>query len=141
MSVKLQIDGLSEFREALRQLPYELREEAGAIVLAIAEQAGQQIPAAYPQGPTGNLKRRVTVTKEPSSAFGVRAVVKSRAPHASIFEFGTGPRQNRAGANRGVMPPAPHDQAFIPIAIQARRRMVQALIQMLQRAGLVVTQS
>lgn len=141
MSVKLQIDGLTEFREALRQLPQELTAEAGAIVLAIAEEAGQQIQAAYPQGPTGNLKRRVTVTKEPSSAFGVRATVRSRAPHASIFEKGTGQRQTRTGANRGRMPVAPPNEQMIPIAIRARRRMVLALIQMLQRAGLVVTQS
>lgn len=141
MSTSLQWNGLQEFATALRNLPADLADEAGGIVVAHATEADRQIVAAYPTGPTGHLKGGVRTTVESSSRFGASATVKSTSPHASIFEKGTGPRRNSRGANRGRMPVAPHNEQMIPIVIQARRRMVVALIDMLQRAGLVVTQS
>ena len=133
--------GLEELRTALRNLPADLAAEAGPIVLAHAHDADRQTEAAYPTGPTGHLKSGVRTTVESSSRFGASATVKSTARHASLFEKGTGPRRTRSGANRGRMPVAPPNEQMIPIVIRARRRMVMALIQMVQRAGLVVTDS
>jgi len=132
VSVKIQIDGLAAFRTALRNLPDDLTQEAGAIVLAHAEDAKQRVQGAYPEGPTGNLRRGVTMNKEASN-FGARAIVRSRAPHAWLFEHGV-----RGTAPRRTVPP---DQEAIPIFIRVRRNMVTALIHMVQRAGLVVTES
>jgi len=141
VSVTLQLHGLEELKTALRNLPADLAEEAGRIVVAHATEAEHQIHAAYPTGPTGHLKRGVRLTVEPSSRVGVSATVKSSAPHAFIFERGTARRSTRKGANRGQMPTAPANERMIPIVIRARRRMVAALIQMVQKAGLVVTSS
>lgn len=157
MSVRLKMDGLAELRAALRALPDDLAQEAAAIVQAQAEYAQQQIVAAYPErttnlnpGPTrksrwfppGILKARVTSTREPGAArFGARAVVRSRAPHAWLFENGTKPRQTRNGASRGRMPVAPESERMIPIAIRRRRVMVQALIDLVRRAGFNVETS
>lgn len=137
MSVKLQMDGLAEFRRALRNLPADLTEEASAIVLAHAEEADRQITNAYPEGPTGNLKRGVT-TERNTSRFSTSAIVRSRAKHAWIFENGTRLRKTRQGASRGVMPAAQLAQKMIPIVIRRRRAMVQALIQLVRRAGFEV---
>lgn len=137
---RLQMNGLDELRRELRQLPEDLAREASAIILAHAEDAGRRVRTAYPEGPTGNLKHRVTVNQE-AGRFGTRALVRSRAPHAWIFEKGTRDRRTHSGANRGRMPAAPESQQMIPIVIRVRRLMVAALIQLVEKAGLTVTSS
>lgn len=136
--VRLQWQGMNEFKEALRKLPEHLANEAGEIVVASAEGAARTIQANYPQGPTGNLKRGVTVSRE-RSRVSTAAKVTSRAPHAHLFEFGTRRRMTNNHANRGVMPEAPASQAFIPAVIRARARMTDALIALLEREGFLVS--
>jgi hypothetical protein len=137
MSASLQWDGLEAFRQALHQLPDDLTDEGGAIVLAHADVAERTIAQHYPQGPTGNLRQGVTLTQS-RSRFGASARVVSRAKHASMFERGTSPRQTRRGANRGQMPVASESQRMIPAVIRVRTRMRMALIDLLRRAGFVV---
>lgn len=138
MSSRLELKGMDEFRRALRELPEDLAQEASAIVLAQGEEAQRQIRTAYPQGPTGNLKRGVTVEHN-TSKFTTRAIVRSRAKHSSLFERGTKPRRTSKGWNRGTMPEAPESQRMIPIVIRRRRAMVAALIELVRRAGFQVT--
>ena len=138
MSAKVELHGLDELKTALRNLPQELTQEAQAIVVAHAEFAEREIENGYPVGPTGNLKRRVT-TEVNTSRFAAGARVRSRAPHASLFERGTKRRVTADGRNRGVMPPAPDSARMVPKAIRHRRRMMGALRAMLERHGLVVT--
>lgn len=125
--------GLTEFKNALKKLPAELTEEAAAIVVSHAYEAERLVEGAYPEGPTGNLRRGVTTKAENSSRFGASATVKSGARHAHLFE----------GGYRGKAPrrQVPDNQKMIPIVIRVRRRMVQQLIHMVQKAGLVVTES
>lgn len=137
---RLRMEGLDELREALRQLPEELAQEAGAIVMAHAEEAQRRVQQAYPQGPTGNLRRGVTTNRE-ASRFGAKAIVRSRAPHAHLFEYGSRPRRTQRGANRGQMPAGSEAERMIPIIIRVRRNMVAALIHMVQKAGFTVTSS
>lgn len=138
MSARVRLEGLAEFRAALRALPDDLKHEAEGIVVQHATQAEQDTQAGYPTGPTGNLKRGMRVDVE-RSAFGVSARVRSTARHATIFEKGTNRRQTADGADRGRMPPAAREEAFIPKVILQRRRMVEALIGLVQRAGFVVS--
>jgi hypothetical protein len=133
MSSKLVLEGLDGFRAALRQLPQELAQEAGDIVSGAATTAGEQIQRAYGEK-TGRLRRGVKVTQE-QAQFGARAIVRSTAPHASIYEYGTKQRRNSKGANRGTMP-AFH--AAIPIIVGARKSMVSKLVQLVRRAGFQV---
>lgn len=138
MPVRLQFDGMNEFREALRQLPEELTQEASVIVEAHAELARSAISVGYPLGPTGNLKNRVVTIHNAGRRFITKAIVKSQAPHASIFENGTKRRQTAKGANRGVMPRAPESQRMIPKVIRIRRRLMTQLIALVRRAGFEV---
>lgn len=135
MSGRLEMKGLSELRAVLRQLPEETAQEANVIAFAHAQLAKQQIQAAYPQGKTGNLRHGVTVTRA-DQRFSARAIVRSRAKHAHLFEYGTKTRKTKAGWNRGRMPEAPPTQAMIPIVIRQRRAMVRALIDLVRRSGL-----
>ena len=137
MPSKLELKGLAEFRRALQQLPEDLAEEASTIVLAQADEAQRQIRTAYPEGPTGNLRRGVTVERN-KSKFSTRGIVRSRAPHAHLFERGTGPRRTDKGANRGWMPAADPSEQMIPIVIRRRRAMVEALKDLVRRAGFKV---
>lgn len=138
MGVKVELEGLAEFREALRHMPEALRSDAATIVEAHATQAQREVSAAYTRGKTGNLKSRVRVTHNAGRRFSAASIVKSAAPHASIFEFGTVRRTTDRGANRGRMPEAPASQAMVPIIVRARRRMVQALIGFLRDQGFVI---
>lgn len=140
MGVRLQMDGLGEFAAALRALPDDLANEAGVVVEAQANEVARQIQADYPTGPTGNLKRMVTSTAD-RSRFGIGAIVRSRSPHASIFEKGTTVRRTHAGFNRGSMPKPDESKRMIPKVIRARSRMVAALIDIVRKAGFEVSES
>ena len=137
MSSKLELKGLTELQRALRNLPEDFRQEADVIVQAQSEEAQRQIRQAYPEGPTGNLRRGVS-REINSSKFTSRAIVRSRAKHAHLFEHGTQNRKTAQGWNRGAMPDAPDHQRMIPIVIRRRRAMVAALKDLVRRAGFKV---
>lgn len=138
MSSRVELKGMEEFKAALRNLPANLQREGEVIVMAQAEEARRTIQLGYPEGPTGNLKRGVSLERA-ASQFGAAAIVKARAKHAWIFENGTQNRRTSKGANRGRMPKASPSEAFIPKAIRARRRMVAALVDLVRKAGFEVS--
>lgn len=132
---RLTFEGLSELREALRNLPDDLRGEARHIVEAAANGAAAQIQGAYAVD-DGDLRDGVYVRPSEVGTFGAGAIVVSKAPHAHLYEFGSQVRRTKAGANRGAMPPKP---TFVPIVIRKRRQMQEQLIDLLVRHGLVVS--
>lgn len=131
---ELRITGLADLRAALLKLPPELVREASVIVTAQAEAAAREIASAYPIK-TGNLRNglRVELGGDQVSA---TARVKNTARHAYLFERGTEPRRWASGKNTGRMPAG---RVFIPIAMQRRRIMLSALIDLVERAGLHVS--
>lgn len=139
-SVKLKFDGLTELRNALRNLPSDLTGEASHIVEGIANGAASEIRQAYPSV-TGNLISGVQVTRFEHGKVAAGALVKSSARHAHLFEFGTKSRRTSKGWNRGTMPKAPENERMVPIIVKARYRMFGLLADMLRRAGLLVEQS
>jgi hypothetical protein len=116
--------------------------ESTAIVQVTAVTMQHEVLAAYPEGPTGNLKRGVVVKVEQTDRAGISARVESRAKHAWWNEHGTGPRvwnkKRPNGKSTGRMPAKP---VFIDIAIARRRVMTRALIGVVERAGLTVSGS
>ena len=131
---RLKFEGLDELRASLRRLPAELRGEAQNIVVAHANQAALEIKQKYPSR-TGKLRDGVEVVALESGDRVAGAIVRNKAKHAFIFENGTQARHNDIGANRGSMPPG---HVFIPAMIRARRRMYDALRELLRRKGLRV---
>jgi hypothetical protein len=136
-SIRLKIEGLDELRAALQQLPADLAADASEVVAAVAQSVDREIIAGYPTGPTGHLKQRVSIDLTRGRVF-TGATIRSRAPHATIFERGTRVRQTRRGANRGQMPAADPAQAMIPKMIRARRRLYEALADVLRQQGFEV---
>lgn len=141
MSSKLELKGLTEFQRALHNLPEDLAEEASVVVQAQADEARRQIQVAYAEGPTGNLRRGVT-KEENRSKFTSRGIVRSRAKHANLWEQQTPPKKRRTakGYNRGTMRATPDNQKMIPIAIRRRRVMVEALKDIVRKAGFQVNE-
>ena len=140
---QIAINGLDELRAQLRRLPADLTHEAAAIVQGHAEAAVREMDAKYAQHEwTGNLRRGLTMMQDyTGTRYGVRWIVRNRAPHAYFAEHGTEMRETlgrksiRAGVSRGRMPPL---NIFIPIARRRRRLMVNALVEVVRRAGLQV---
>jgi hypothetical protein len=146
VSGRLRWDGLEDLKVALRQLPSRLTEKATTIVVRTVEEAETSLIQAYPLGPqrkrrqSGNLRRGVLiVTQERNSVgqFGVALTLKSKAPHAWIYEHGTGARQTKRGFGRGAMPARP---VFGRTMARKRRQMWHALADMMRAEGLRVTE-
>jgi hypothetical protein len=77
----------------------------------------------------------VKVAKARSGRWGASAQVRSNAPHAHFFEYGTQARQTDLGYNRG---PMPGKNVLVPIVQRRRLRMYDALAGMVERAGFTV---
>jgi Bacteriophage HK97-gp10, putative tail-component len=123
---QLRINGLEELRRALLALPPELVHEAQVIVQAQAEAALREMAAAYPVK-TGALRRGLQL-EVGGDHVSATARVRNRAPHAYLFERGTRSHYSATGK-----------KVFIPIAMQRRRIMLAALIDLVERSGLHVS--
>jgi len=132
---QLRIDGLADLRQALLALPSELVRESSVIVHAQAEAAAREIAGAYPVH-TGNLRDHLRVDVRSETTESASVTVRNTAKHAWIFERGTGPRRWANGKSTGRMPAG---RVFIPIAMQRRRIMLAALIDLVERSGLHVS--
>lgn len=128
------IHGLTDLRAALLKLPPDLVREAGVIVHAQAEAAAREMAGAYPFK-SGNLRNHLRVELG-GDQVSATARVRNTAKHAYIFESGTAPRRWANGKSTGVMPAG---RVFIPIAMQRRRIMLAALIDLVTRSGLHVS--
>jgi len=131
-NAKVVWSGLDEFLREFGSIPHDLHEEGMAIIREETEGAAVEIAQQYPRV-TGTLASRVR-TSYPSTTILV-GLVKSAAPHAHLYEFGTKTRANRQGANRGRMPAT---QVTVPIARRRRARMARRMVELLRRKGFEV---
>jgi Bacteriophage HK97-gp10, putative tail-component len=124
----IEITGLDEFIRTLRDLPEDLTREAGIYATRTAEECANQIGASYAVGPTGNLKAGVGFSERKQTAVAT-AIVRSRAPHAHLYEFGA------TRKDRGIMPAA---RVFVPTIVAGRSRLFDQLVRLVERAGFEV---
>ena len=131
-TMRLELKGLAELRETLKQLPEAFASEAAGYVDDQADAAARDIISQDPEV-TGNLKGHVVVKKLASRGrYGVVRQVRSTARHAHLYEYGTAARQTALGYNRGFMPGIP---TVVPTVIRHRRQLVGRLIDVVRRAG------
>jgi hypothetical protein len=87
---QIDLKGLAELRKLIGEFAGEATEQGQILADAAAERAAEEIRAAYPEGPTGNLRRGVRVVKaRGESGHRVLSIVKSTARHAHFYERGT----------------------------------------------------
>ncbi|MGE0363368.1 MAG: HK97 gp10 family phage protein [Vicinamibacterales bacterium] len=129
-------EGMADLISGLGRLGDVVQTEAASIVRSTAELMRARVRARYRRR-SGVLQDRVVVeagTRGGRSSTGgssLRWKVRSRAPHAHLYEEGTAERFTAAtGASRGRMPATP---TFVPEAVLARERMHQQLISMVGR--------
>lgn len=130
MSASLRLTGVTELVAELEAAGERFtREELAPIVRGSADGLAGEVKAAYAKQ-TGNLADGVVV-ENGRDGRGLRAKVRTKAPHAHLYELGTVQRfTNENGANRGTMPAKP---TFVPLAIRWRERLVNRAKDALQR--------
>lgn len=131
---RLELQGLRELRDWLRQLPDALAKEGGALVRETADEAAADIRGAYPRR-TGALADHVVVTEQAGGRYGAIAAVTNTSELASEFEYGTQARHTRIGANRGSMPPG---HVFVPRMMKHRARLLGKVKALLEAHGFEV---
>lgn len=115
MDVRLRLTGHQDVDKVLKGLPLQVNHKvlqaahtSAAKVLVTAEKLSA------PEGPTGRLIDSIGVVKTPIKKAGAlgeihvgarRGRYKGHAAH--LVEYGTGPRTNKRGANRGRMAAKP----------------------------------
>jgi hypothetical protein len=131
MAAHFRIEGASDFRQQLRDLPPRVTTEATEIVHAAGDNAAQAIREAYPPG---DLRDGMRVTYR-DAPWHPKVMVENVSHLSNWYENGTEERHTKLGRRRGRMPPA---HVFVPRVIQARRRMETVLIELLARHGVQV---
>lgn len=126
-------DGLTELRRALIEMPAALQEESVPLVLYHARASEGQLLVRYPTV-SGRLRRGVSL-KQSRGPGVVSAVLRSKAPHAHLYERGTTIRKTKKHANRGRMPAT---YTFNRVVVPSRQRLFDDLVQLLVRRGFVV---
>lgn len=120
--------GMAELIADLGRMGHDVERDAGGIVLRTADAMANDVIGGYPVK-EGGLRAGVVVEK--SAASPTRVKVRSKSPHAHLFENGTVQRHTAGtGANRGTMPAKP---TFVPAAVRARRRMTEELVGLVRR--------
>lgn len=120
--VLMTLHGAAELEAALRELPFRLAKSTLRRALLLA--AVPMVDAARANAPTNRLKARTQLGSQlsrrqraqagrgqrgpKSGTYTVLAYVGQRpSRHAHLLEFGSGPRYNKKGQYRGVMPITP----------------------------------
>lgn len=124
-----QFEGMDELRQALRDLPNQLKAEVAPIVDKTLRNCAAELKAEYAKGPTGNLRKGVRIERDSPLSGRVRAT----APHTHLYEFGTAARQatSKKGANRGRMPK--RGPVLVPVAVKHRAAMLRDCEEVLNR--------
>jgi hypothetical protein len=131
MPVKVVWDGLVEFEQALAAIPTVVTDRSQAIVTAAADATKTETIAGYPNT-TGHMRAGVHTVEDTSKDATFAIEVRSTAPEAHLWEYGTQNRHTQRGWNRGSEP-AHADRSLLAIS-EAHGPAMQA-----QLSGLVAS--
>jgi len=132
--LEVELTGMKELREALRRLPDDLAQEGADIVRDATEATKTATVQGYPSV-SGELRDGVK-TEYQRTAYGLKGRVRSTAPHAHLYEFGTADRKTSAGWPRGQVMEHP---VLVPASERERTTMNERLIDLVRRAGFEVS--
>lgn len=123
-------EGMDALIAGLGRMGETVQHEASGIVRATAQLMRATVQSKYPRK-SGVLQDRVIAEESSAPGPSLRWKVRSKAPHAHLFEEGTVERFLASnGASRGRMPATP---TFVPEAVAARGRMRRQLIDLVNR--------
>lgn len=126
VAATLEMQGLDELKKLVAGFADACTDDGQQLADQAAMRAVEEVKAAYPQGPTGNLKKGVRIVRVKGDGHRVLSIVKSTAPHAHLYEYGT-----RRQPARPVMG---------EVAARVRRDFYADLIRMVERVtGAAIT--
>lgn len=129
MNFKLSVTGDKQIDDVLRGLPAQVTHQVLSTAhAAAAKPLIEKEKLLAPEGPEGNLVDSIGAVKTPFQkanvvgevTVGPRRSRPFKGFHGHLVEFGTKRRQNKNGANRGVMPSKP----FAAPAFEATKEVV-----------------
>lgn len=126
----------ADLQKALLTSADDFKRHVSGLIEAAPHALFSRLQSAYPVGPTGNLRRRISITSQ-SRQSGAVAIpvrrVRATAAHIHMWQEGTVQRHDatRKNANRGRMPAG--GPVFERNAGQVRREMLQKAEQELNR--------
>jgi hypothetical protein len=130
-----EVEGLEEFRLFLVALPTELMNQADIIVGGAANDARDDLAAAYPI----DTKLASGLIVRGSAANGIASRLLTNTLTESVYyEYGTELRHTTLGFNRGKEPPHP---VFWPIVNRRRLEMYRELIALVVTNGFDVNEA
>ena len=136
---RLVFEGMQELKEALKNLPAELRGETSNEALAAANGAALDIRRGYGAG-AESIAAAVVVERDAPGPWAAGATVRTRHKLAWMFENGTQTRSYVTSQGKthrtGAMRP---QHVFVPPVMRARYRFYQRVSDLLRRKGLLVT--
>ena len=83
------LDGLDQLKTLIADFSDVCTDRGQALAEQAARRAVEEIRTAYPEGPTGNLRKGVKQIPVNPEGHRVLSLVKSTAPHAHLYEYGT----------------------------------------------------
>ena len=123
MSASLEWNGLEDFRQALADLPSEVRATFKPVLDEAADQIVAETTTAYAAAGVAGLAQGMRIESSREAAdLSVR--IRLGAPAAHLRELGTVDRYTSSGAYRGRQPARP---VFIPIVERVRAEVGKAL--------------
>ena len=119
---------VADLSRAMERATDDFKRTVGGLIEAAPHTLQGRLQSIYPQGPTGTLRRRITISSgQPRASSGTPVAVRkvrATAPHIHMWQEGTRDRfdSTRANASRGRMPAG--GQVFERTAGQVRREML-----------------
>lgn len=133
---------VADLSKALETATDDFKRTVSGFIEAAPVTLQSRLQAAYPVGPTGNLRRRIAISSgQPKATTGVQIPVRrvrATAPHIHMWQEGTRERLDatRANARRGRMPVG--GDVFQRNAAQVRREMLNRAEQELTRTREII---
>jgi len=125
MTSRLKVDS-ADFVKELATVPAQATADARPILERQSAAGASALRTAYPSGPTGNLRDGVSAAaKETGAEHVVEITLRSGAPHAHLYEYGTRRQPPRA--------------TFKPIAETHQRESVAQVTRAVEHYGFTVT--
>jgi len=142
--VRLVLEGVDAFTQALEKMPVDFAAQAHGIVYETAAETVRDLssrglwPPRDPQSRSRFQPLQTVWSVQPADKGPLRP--RAKVQHFEIlaqwWEEGTKPRVTKKGWNRGAMPATP---TAVPIFVWRRRQMNDRLVQLAESIGLTVT--
>lgn len=128
MNKNLKIEGMEDLHKSLQKLAKKVDNKETTETVYNA--ANTIVKPAVQSNASGAIKDAVLAKKMPVSdtfpAMAITAIDRKKAPHAHLFEMGSGPRYHSNGKYVGEMPPRPFFRPGVDASMPRALRYIES---------------